>query len=67
MEDLTEVRQLISSTVTDEGLRRKLLRLAGAAPEVWIGCSRNDVIGVLMDELADREQSAGKQPDFDLK
>ena len=56
VKDLAEVREIITNTVTDDTKRRKLLRLAGAAPDVWLGCSVGDVVFMLEDELADQER-----------
>ena len=56
VKDLAEVREIITNTVTDDTKRRKLLRLAGAAPDVWLGCSVADVVFMLEDELEDQER-----------
>ena len=50
------MREIITNTVTDDTKRRKLLRLAGAVPDVWVGCSVSDVVFMLEDELAEQER-----------
>ena len=56
MTTLGQVRQVISAEVSDTVLRRRLLQLAGSSSEAWAGCEARDVVGVLMEELAQRDK-----------
>jgi hypothetical protein len=60
--DLSEVRQLITERVRDDDLRRQLLQLAGNSPQTWKGCSRGDVVPLLKSDLAQRQQNAAIKP-----
>ena len=66
---LAQARQVISAEVTDANLRQRLLQLAGSSSEAWAGCEARDVVGVLMQELAqrDKENSTGESLTDDAK